>query len=355
MGATTDDLIDLAYQVSSHPPRRELDMLLSTGERISMALMSMALQDLNCPAISFTGSQAGVLTCGSHSNARIKNIAPIRVEKELVNQVVVLAGFQGVDPITKEITTLGRGGTDTTAVAMAAYFKDSQCQILKDVPGIMSGDPDLVEHPSCYSHLNFEILLDMTYWGASVLHFRSVALARQMKVPLFIGPSHIPGHGTTINGDKLMFEETEVLAINAHEDVQRVKIPTDSFADALTLFESSLKKEKLPWPQILAGSPEGSHFCLYYTAPSEILSAIANALTQDPQIRVDQKQLASVTLTCHAHVGTSMLKDVSDLMAKNRIPILFLLQGPLSITALIKKEQQDATITLLHKHFIEKS
>lgn len=134
MGKTTDELIKAAYQVSPHPNRRELDMLLTTGERISMSLMSMALSDLGAPAISFTGSQAGVMTDESHSFARILDVRPARVLEELGRgRIVVLAGFQGVNPRTKEITTLGRGGSDTTAVAMAAALKAERCEIIKEV------------------------------------------------------------------------------------------------------------------------------------------------------------------------------------------------------------------------------
>ena len=132
MGKTTDELVKMAYQVSPHPVRRELDMLLTTGERISMSLMSMALSDLGVPAISFTGSQAGVMTDGSHSSARILDVRPIRVREELDRgRIVVLAGFQGVNPVTKEITTLGRGGSDTTAVAMAAALKADAVKLSK--------------------------------------------------------------------------------------------------------------------------------------------------------------------------------------------------------------------------------
>ena len=146
MGKTTDELVKMAYQVSPHPNRRELDMLLTTGERISMSLMSMALSDLGVPAISFTGSQAGVMTDESHSSARILDVRPIRVREELDRgRIVVLAGFQGVNPVTKEITTLGRGGSDTTAVAMAAVLKAECCEIIKEVDGVCSADPRIVE------------------------------------------------------------------------------------------------------------------------------------------------------------------------------------------------------------------
>src|SRR5215470_11660136 len=178
MGKATDDLVRMAYQVSPHPNRRELDMLLTTGERISMSLMSMALSDLGVPAISFTGSQAGVMTDESHSSARILDVRPTRVLEELGRgRIVVLAGFQGVNPVTKEITTLGRGGSDTTAVAMAAALKAECCEIIKEVDGVCSADPRIVAGSKPLRQLDFESLSEMCFWGAKVLHFRSVELA----------------------------------------------------------------------------------------------------------------------------------------------------------------------------------
>src|SRR6202795_3984037 len=157
MGKTTDELVKMAYQVSPHPNRRQLDMLLTTGERISMSLMSMALSDLGVPAISFTGSQAGVMTDESHSSARIIDVRPIRVREELDRgRIVVLAGFQGVNPVTKEITTLGRGGSDTTAVAMAAVLKAECCEIIKEVDGVCSARIEHVEIDSADLNQGFE-------------------------------------------------------------------------------------------------------------------------------------------------------------------------------------------------------
>src|SRR5258708_11609684 len=145
MGKTTDELVKMAYQVSPHPNRRELDMLLTTGERISMSLLIMALSDFGVPAISFTGSQAGVMTDESHSSARILDVRPVRVREELDHgRIVVLAGFQALNPVTKEITTLGRGGSDTTAAAMAAALKAESCGIIKEVDGVSSADPRIV-------------------------------------------------------------------------------------------------------------------------------------------------------------------------------------------------------------------
>ena len=166
MGKTTDELVKMAYQVSPHPNRRELDMLLTTGERISMSLMSMALSDLGVPAISFTGSQAGVMTDESHSSARILDVRPIRVREELDRgRIVVLAGFQGVNPVTKEITTLGRGGSDTTAVAMAAALKAECCEIIKEVDGVCSADPRIVANAKPLRRLDFAIVIRNVFLG----------------------------------------------------------------------------------------------------------------------------------------------------------------------------------------------
>src|SRR3569832_1097272 len=187
MGTTTDQLIPLAYQVSPTPNRRELDMLLTTGERVSMSLLSMALSDLGVGAISFTGSQAGVMTDGSHSSARILEVRPIRVREELDRgRIVVLAGFQGVNPATREITTLGRGGSDTTAVAMAAALKAERCEIIKEVDGICSADPRMVEDVRALRRVDFTSLSEMCFWGAKVLHSRSVALAQSQDVTLVL-------------------------------------------------------------------------------------------------------------------------------------------------------------------------
>src|SRR5271156_3173507 len=186
MGKTTDELVKMAYQVSPHPNRRELDMLLTTGERISMSLVSMALSDLGVPAISFTGSQAGVMTDDSHSSARILDVRPIRVREELDRgRIVVLAGFQGVNPVTKEITTLGRGGSDTTAVAMAAALGADWCEICSDVDGVYSADPRVVPAARRIDALNYEETQEMAEAGAKVLNAQAVEFAKQHGIAIY--------------------------------------------------------------------------------------------------------------------------------------------------------------------------
>ncbi len=198
MGHTTDELIDLAHQVSRSPAHREMDMLLSAGERISMALLSMALVDLRVPAISLTGSQSGIITDQSHRRARIRRILGGRVRTALANgSVVIVAGFQGVSE-SKEITTLGRGGSDTTAVALAAELRADICEIFTDVDGVYTSDPRVVPQAKLLKTISHDLMVEMATRGAGVLHSRSVELAQQYDVPLKVRNSLNGNEGTSV-------------------------------------------------------------------------------------------------------------------------------------------------------------
>jgi len=178
MGDTTDELLALAKKVSPAPPRRELDMLLSAGERISMALLSMALQDLGVPAISFTGSQSGIITTDAHASARIVEVRPFRVQEELARgKVVIVAGYQGVST-RKEVTTLGRGGSDTTAVALAAAL-GADCEIYSDVAGVFSADPRVVPDARRLEALSYDEMQELSAAGAKVLNAQAVEFAKE--------------------------------------------------------------------------------------------------------------------------------------------------------------------------------
>ncbi|MEO5619241.1 MAG: aspartate kinase [Candidatus Eisenbacteria bacterium] len=205
MGDSTDDLIALALQVSPKPSRRELDMLLTTGERVSMALLAMALPDLGVEAISFTGSQSGVLTDGVHGSARITGVRPDRIRAELARgRVVIVAGFQGVNPETKEITTLGRGGSDTTAVALAAALgadRPGRCEIYTDVSGVLTADPRVVPAARVIPRLSYRACSALAHLGGRVLHARCVDLAARHRVPLNVRSSFDEGPGTEIVED----------------------------------------------------------------------------------------------------------------------------------------------------------
>ena len=201
MGDSTDELLDLAAQVSPLPPARELDMLLTAGERISMALVAMAISDLGFTARSFTGSQAGVITDSVHGKAKIIDVTPGRISAAIdEGHIVIVAGFQGVSQDTKEITTLGRGGTDTTAVALAAALKADVCEIYTDVDGVFTADPRIVPTARKLDRVTYEEMLEMAACGAKILHLRCVEYARRYDIPVHVRSSFSELAGTVVTG-----------------------------------------------------------------------------------------------------------------------------------------------------------
>jgi aspartate kinase len=354
MGKTTDELVRLAYSVSPEPNRRELDMLLTTGERVSMSLLSMALTDLGCNAISFTGSQAGVLTDGSHSNAKIVDVRPTRLTQELENgKIVVLAGFQGVNPHTKEITTLGRGGSDTTAVAMAATFKAEACEIIKEVHGLCSADPSHIKDAHCYNEMNHAELLDMCFWGAKILHYRSVELASKLNVPLSIRFSQDHSKGTLVRQGVDMFEQQKVLAINSHREVHHLEVPdAKDMSEGWSRVEKLLNQHRLAWPQILAATMENQTLRAMYTSDSEHLMSLSRVLSGGKDVRPFGKPMCSLTLTCHGAVASDLGPKVVAALTDAKIEVAKLLQSPLSLTILVDHAKRERATEILHSTFI---
>ena len=201
MGDTTDELLDLAEQVSPAPPPREMDMLLTAGERISNALVAMAIHSLGAQARSFTGSQAGMVTTSKHGDARILQVNPQRLQEAIgEGSIVLVAGFQGVSQSTKDVTTLGRGGSDTTAVALAAALEADVCEIYTDVDGIFSADPRIVPDAQLIDQITYEEMLEMAACGAKVLHLRAVEYARRYNVPLRVRSSYNDKPGSLVTG-----------------------------------------------------------------------------------------------------------------------------------------------------------
>ena len=213
MGQTTDELLRLAREVSASPNRRELDMLLTTGERVTMALLAMALGNLGVLAISFTGSQSGILTDAGHGAARIIDVRPERLRKELEQgKVVIVAGFQGVNPATTEITTLGRGGSDTTAAALAAAFGRACSEIYTDVAGVFSADPRAVPAARVIPRLDYRVCSTLAHLGGRVLHARCVDLAARERVPLVVRSSFDESPGTEIGEFEMEGPRVEAVA-----------------------------------------------------------------------------------------------------------------------------------------------
>ncbi|MCX6125901.1 MAG: aspartate kinase [Proteobacteria bacterium] len=202
MGEQTDELLAMAHEISPAPPRRELDMLLTAGERISMALMSIALNEEGTHAVSLTGSQSGIITDTTHGNARISKILGHRIQSSLTQgHVVIVAGFQGVSQDSKEITTLGRGGSDLSAIALAGYLGANGCQLFKDVDGVFTADPRVVPEAHKIQELSWDSMTEMAWVGASVLHPRAAHLASKYEIPVEIRSSfNLERSGTLVSG-----------------------------------------------------------------------------------------------------------------------------------------------------------
>jgi aspartate kinase len=248
MGDTTDELRDLAQQVSPLPPPRELDMLLTAGERISMALVAMAIANLGQAARSFTGSQAGVITDSAHGKAKIIDVTPGRIQKAIdEGHIAIVAGFQGVSQDTKDITTLGRGASDTTAVALAAALHAEVCEIYSDVDGVFTADPRIVPTARKLDRVSTEEMLEMAACGAKILHLRCVEYARRYNMPVHVRSSFSQKEGTWIVPDaEVDGVEQAIIAGVAHDrseaKITVVSVP-DKVGEAARIFETLAEAE----------------------------------------------------------------------------------------------------------------
>jgi aspartate kinase len=243
MGDTTDELFDLAHEVSPLPPGRELDMLLTAGERISMALLAMAIGNLGHEARSFTGSQAGVITDSSHGKAKIIDVTPGRIERALEEgAIAIVAGFQGVSQDSKDITTLGRGGSDTTAVALAAALHAEVCEIYSDVDGIFTADPRIVPSARRIDSISYEEMLEMAASGAKILHLRCVEYARRHSIPIHVRSSFSALTGTWVDDKPGRSDMEQPIISGVAHDRSEAKITVvgvpDRAGEAARIFET---------------------------------------------------------------------------------------------------------------------
>lgn len=345
MGKTTNQLLDLSSKITSHPIRRELDMLLTTGERISMALMSMAINALGVPAVSFTGSQAGILTNDSHFDAEIIDVRPHRVQEALSQgKVVVLAGFQGVSPQTKEITTLGRGGTDTSAVAMAAALGASRCEILKDVAAVYTADPFLVSQAKAIENLNYAELEHMSFWGAKVLNYRSIQLAKSKGVSLYVGPASEEGApGTLVTHAPR--KTKGAIGINTHSKVVQVHLKKGA---SLEDFREFLNKRETPFPQVLLSS--GLEY--FFTGSDETIELIKRDLDECSVTDIVKKDLSSVTITVSGSFSGELNHES---LQKLKTQIICEKSETLGQSWIVPEKQRMDWVQSLHKVYFEET
>jgi uridylate kinase len=341
MGKTTDELTELANRTNPTPPRRELDMLLSVGERITMSLLSMALAAEGCPAISYTGSQCGIITDGSHNDARILEVKGDRVRESLAEgYTVVVAGFQGVSR-DREITTLGRGGSDTTAVALAAALGAVRCEILKDVDGVMSADPQQVPDARRHEKLSWEQLRQIASSGCGVVHLRAVEYAAVHKVPLAVRSSFHDRPGTSIGAVEAVGGGTGTsgtpepgschreiryrpLVMNVQRDLTRLRLTTDD--ESLGRQWRDLLLDRLdPACTVAEWLDSGEGFRWEVLAPRTALKGLPEVLTAagDPELGTISWQ---DDLTCLSLAGgrpdswIEVQRHVSDLLREFGCP-----------------------------------
>jgi aspartate kinase len=363
MGHTTDELIELAHRVSKRPSHREMDMLLSAGERVSMALLSMALADLGIPALSFTGSQTGIITTGSHRRARIQRILGDRVRAALNDEkVAIVAGFQGVSE-SKEITTLGRGGSDTTAVALAASLGADACEIYTDVDGVFTADPRIVPDAQLLRAISHDVMVELATRGAGVLHPRSVELAQQYGVKLRVRSSLRPladdGYFTEVipeitprkEGD--LMEDYRVVGITADQSKMRVDIEL-SRPTALGALWHTATTHSLSFvaPFFMEGRVQ---FFADLDSQDDWRAHLSQLATEGfihrYELALDQVPL-SVVGSRFTQDG-AVLQKVIEILAENHISVTMGSASAIAITMAVSKNHVDDGVRALHKALIK--
>ncbi len=347
MGDTTDELLALARKVSADPHRRELDMLLSAGERISMALLGMALQDRGVEAVSFTGSQSGIITDGSHTNARILEVRPVRIFEELARgKVVIVAGYQGVSR-EKEVTTLGRGGSDTTAVALAAALSAELCEICSDVDGVYTADPRIVAGAKRLAELTHEEMQELALSGAKVLNAQAVEFARDRGITIHARSTFASGAGTRV-GRAGAVRELRISGVSLENDLLIVRAP-GGLARTRALRE--LFTQHGAWPRELRDDGKLAHAII----PLENvhgLPRLIEALAAVPHAEVFEG-LALVSLV-GSGVGATAEPLERALAALLEIaPPAEFFSGPLRLSFLLPRERAADAVRALHRAFIE--
>lgn len=343
MGKTTDQLLKQAYELTTSPSRRELDMLLSCGERASMALLAMALEAIGVPSISFTGSQSGIITTNVHSDARIIAIRPFRVQEELnKGKVVIIAGFQGVS-LEHEITTLGRGGSDTTAVAMAAALQAESCEIYSDVKGVYSADPKIVPDSFLLDTVSIEDMANLADAGAKVLNAQAVQFAHQHGITIHARATGDEHPGTRVTSKD---ESSKPLVAVAHKSKIHgfLLANTKELNDLLNHFASNSVT-----PQWILNTPDSQLLCCVYPEDAHGLSKAVESFTQ--QHNLHSLTLGSVSLIGQEAHQPHTLIQALHCLENNRITIKAMHTTP-RITTFFVQETDVAQVTkLLHNSF----
>lgn len=357
-GQTTDELIDLAYEIMDNPSTREMDMLMSTGEQISIALVAMAIHAMGYPAVSFTGGQVGIVTDSSHTKARIKNINTQRMQKELdKGTIIIVAGFQGIDA-NENITTLGRGGSDTTAVALAAIMKADRCDIFTDVDGIYTADPRKVPHARKLDKVSYDEILELASLGAQVMHSRSIEFAKKYNVPLYVRSSFNTNEGTLICKEVKEMENIVVSGVAISKDDAKITIRAipDVPGQAAKIFHEIASKNINVDMIIQNASIEGRADVTFTVPRSDLRLALETAekIRKDlnaKEVLHDSKiaKLSAVGIGMRSHCGVA--EKMFSALAKEKINIQMISTSEIKISCVIDEAHADRALRTIHTAF----
>ena len=358
MGSSTDELIDLANELSEKPTPREMDMLLSAGERITMSLLSMHLNSLGHSSFSLTGSQAGIITTSRHGKAEIEEISGERVREGIERgDIVIVAGFQGFNRDTREITTLGRGGSDATAVALAAALGAEKCEIFTDVEGVFTADPRIIDSAKLIDEITYDEMLEMSSSGAGVLMARSVEFGRRYNVPIIVKSTFANNKGTIVK-EKIM-EEAIVSGVT-HND-KEVKFTLFGVPDqpgiAGTVF-GSLSEIGTNVDMIVQNVSKESITDISFTAPSEQQKDVEDTLKNiskkldakgyDVDENIARISIIGAGMKSESGVASKMFKTLGD----NKINISMISTSPIRVSCVISSNDIEKALNVLHEEFI---
>jgi len=357
-GDTTDELLAMAYEISPHPPEREMDMLLSAGERISCALLAMAIHTLGREAVSFTGSQAGIITDNEHTRAKILDIRAVRVREALADdKIVLVAGFQGVST-DKDVTTLGRGGSDTTAVALAHALGAETCEIYTDVEGVFTANPNVVKNARKLDTVSYEEMLEMAASGAQVLALRSVEYARRYNVKIHVRSSFSDAPGTWVREEDATMEQPLISGVTYSVDQAKVTLRgvPDHPGVAARVF-NALAEAQINIDMIIQNVGEEGHSDISITMPLEDMRPAAEAL--DHIIKelgardyafdngIALVSLVGAGMRSHPGVAARMFKTLAD----RGINLEMISTSPIKIACIIAKDRVEEAVQALHDAF----
>lgn len=357
MGDSTDDLLEMAYSISDRPAEREMDMLLATGEQVSIALLAIAIQDMGHDVISLTGAQCGIITSDRFNRAKIDSINTTRIMKELQNKkIVIVAGFQGINA-NRDITTLGRGGSDTTAVALAAALEAEKCEIYTDVNGVYTADPRIVPEATLIPAISYDEVIELAALGAKVLHPRSVELAGNYKVPLVVRSSFNDHEGTIIEED-ISMEKVLIRGISLDEDIAKISVlgVPDKPGIAFKLF-SLLSKEDIHVDMIVQNVNRNGVNDITFTVTMDELQR-ANETAQKFAFDVEAERVVYDTgVSKLSVVGTGVVANAEvaskffEALYEIGINIQAISTSEIKISCIIDKEKGKEAMKYIHKKF----